>query len=214
MPTTYPARHGGCLELTSDARSFDRTLATAALAGEASARRLVWLRMSPVVRRTLRRFKSRFLEEDDLVQEVFLSLFRNLPSLREPEALREFVIGIAVRTARYHARRALRRWQFEFPTDLGQLTQEPTAPEDVPVQHAVMRFESLLPQVRERDRAAFVLRYVNGMGAQEVAAILGISVATARRRYSRARERLCGLAECDPFLTTYVWRSASAGCER
>jgi len=210
MSITQPAHRGVCAEMMSDARSFDQALTNAVLAGEAAATRLMWSRMSPVVRHTLRRFKSRALEEDDLVQEVFSSLFRNLPKLREPAALREFVVGIALRTARYHARRALRRRQFELPADFELSPQEPAAREDVPIQHAVMRCEGLLQQVRERDRAAFVLRYLNGMSAAEVAAALEVSVATARRRYSRARERLCCLAECDPFLTTYVWRSSSA----
>lgn len=76
-------------------------------------------------------------------------------------------------------------------------------------QHELMRVARLLQRIRERDRAAFVLRFVEGMQDSEVAESLAISIPTARRRCARAHARLSYLAERDLFLTTYV-RSASA----
>jgi RNA polymerase sigma-70 factor, ECF subfamily len=188
----------------NEATLSDPALASAMLAGEAAASHLAWRRFSPMVRRILRRFVSPVLEEDDLVQEVFLSLFRSLPSLRDPAALNGFVIAIAVHTGRYHARRTRKRRRCELPALPDETDHEVEALDDVDMQHALIRAERLLRHVRQRDRAAFVLRFVEGMKAHEVAEALGISLATARRRCVRARARFNSLAERDLFLTAYV----------
>jgi DNA-directed RNA polymerase specialized sigma24 family protein len=47
----------------------------------------------------------------DALQDVFLRLFRDLASLREPSALRSFLIGIALHVATSELRRRrARRW--------------------------------------------------------------------------------------------------------
>jgi RNA polymerase sigma factor (sigma-70 family) len=114
------------------------------------------------------------------------------------------VIAIAVRTGKHHAQCASQRWRSERPAASDQLVWEPEALDDVPTQHALMRVEGLLQQLRERERAAFVLRFVQGMTSKEVADTLGVSLATARRRFSRAKARLNALAGRDVFLTSYV----------
>lgn len=198
LPATYS------IQRSNEAASSNTALASAVLAGEAAAQRLAWFRFAPTVRRVLRRFVSRFLDEDDLVQEVFLALFQSLPTLRDPAALHRFVIAIAVQTGRYHSRRGWRRWQSEQPVDPAQLGRELEALDDTHAQHELMRATRLLQNIRTHDRAAFVLRFVEGMTAQEVAYSLGISIATVRRRCSRAQARLKCLAQHDPFLISYV----------
>ena len=181
----------------------DSALADAASAGEAAARRLVWLRFAPLVRRISCRFVSRFLEEDDLVQEVFFSVFRSLPSLRDPAALRAFVIAVTIRTGKYQARRARTRARVEGYAAFSQLVCGRRAREDVHVQHALVRVDRLLQRIRERDRCPFVLRFIEGMKDDEVAQVLAISVPTVRRRCARAHERFNYLAQRDLFLAAY-----------
>jgi RNA polymerase sigma-70 factor, ECF subfamily len=192
------------IQRANEATSTDTALASAILSGEVGAERLAWFRFAPTVRRVLRRFVSRFLDEDDLVQEVFLALFHSLPTLRDPAALHGFVIAIAVRTGKYHSRRGWRRWQSEQPVDPDQLCYQLEAVDDVHAQHELRRVARLLQNLRTSDRAAFVLRVVEGMTAKEAANSLGISIATVKRRCSRALAHLKCLAQHDPFLMTYV----------
>lgn len=182
----------------------DSALAIALVGGEAAARRAAWFHFSPMVRRAVRPFVTRFLDEEDLVQEVFLQLFLSLPTLRDLQALRAFVIGVAVRTGQDHRRRGWRRQRTELLIAPEQLSWEPMAHQDVSLQHAVMRVERLLRKIRARDRAAFVLRFVEGMTIKEVANVLGTSIITVTRRCSRAHARLKLLAERDSFLSAYV----------
>lgn len=52
---------------------------------------LLWERYAPSVRRLIRRSIWPNGDVEDLVQEVFIRLFRALPTLREPKALRSFL---------------------------------------------------------------------------------------------------------------------------
>src|SRR3569832_1550010 len=76
----------------------DATIATAAARGEAWAASAVWDRHSVLVRGVLRRSLGA-QDVDDHVQEVFLRFFRHAGELRDPAALRSFLIGIALRSA-------------------------------------------------------------------------------------------------------------------
>jgi RNA polymerase sigma-70 factor (ECF subfamily) len=103
------------------------------------------------------------------------------------------VCGIAVRRA-YEHRRARKRLPVE-------LTTEPEAPSGDPVAALeVRRVYALLEQLDEDDRAAFVLRRLDGMELTETADACGVSLATIKRRISRAEERFRALAAADPLL--------------
>ena len=84
--------------------------------------------------RLIRRSLGPQHEVEDIVQDVFLCLFGRLHTLRDPVALRAFVIAITVRTARYEIRRArVRRWVgvkivlYNARLDLRQQCQSATA---------------------------------------------------------------------------------------
>ena len=181
----------------------DATLACALIEKQPQAPRVAWTRFAPLVRRILRRSLGPQHEVEDIVQDVFLCLFERVHTLRDPVALKAFVIAITVRTARYEIRRArVRRW-------VG-LSRTPELPDlrvvnaDTTSQHALIHFYRALNRINERDRTAFILRFIEGMEASEVAAALEVSVPTARRCFTRAWERVTFFAQRDPFLVDYL----------
>lgn len=182
----------------------DTALVGAILADQARAKELAWLRFLPTVRRILRRFGSRFMDHDDVTQEIFLTFFRKLGKLRDPAALHSFIVAIAVRTAKHHAKRGYQRWYVEQPVAPDELGYEAEFLDDLHARHELTRVEHLLRTARPRDRAAFVLHIVAGMTSKEVASTLGISLATAVRSTSRAKAHLKCRAQRDLFLTAYV----------
>jgi RNA polymerase sigma-70 factor, ECF subfamily len=181
----------------------DESLARALIAGEPAAATIAWQRFSPMVRRIVRRAIGPGGEVEDLVQNVFLRLFTKVHALREPKVLKAFVITITTFTLRQELRRRrLRSW-------LG-LRADPTA-FDLRVVHpdplareALTRFYRLLDRFGARDRTAFVLRFLEGMDLTEVAAALGVSLATAKRCIARAQERMLTYVERDPALREYL----------
>jgi RNA polymerase sigma-70 factor (ECF subfamily) len=180
----------------------------AALASELQARspeaaRVVWQRYSPLVRRMLARALGPERDVEDSLQEVFLCLFNKIPELRNPAALRAFIVSIAIRTLRHEIRRRkLRSWLRldgnVAVEDVRAVNPDPDARE------ALIRFYALLDRINTRDRSVFVLHVIEGMDIEAIANALEVSVPTTRRCLTRARERLLLLAGRDPTLVDYV----------
>ena len=95
----------------------DAVIARALVAGDEAAAAAAWDRYAPVARSVLRRTLGPFDDVEDEVQEVFLRFFRQVPELRDPHALRPFLIGIAMHVAVSTLRkRRVRRWLHLTPT--------------------------------------------------------------------------------------------------
>lgn len=180
----------------------DLTLAQRLMEKHPAAARVAWDRFSPMVRRMVRRSLGPGHDVEDVVQDVFICLFKRIATLREPQAFKGFLIGITVRTVRYFHRRAkLRRWVRLPQMDSGELG---VVHADGSARRALIQFYGVLDRLNERDRTAFVLRFIEGMDSEEVARALGVSVPTARRCFTRARDRVAFHAERDPFLVGYL----------
>src|SRR6187399_422315 len=181
----------------------DADLARALIDRHPEAPRAVWTRFAPLVRRIVRRSFGPDHGVEDLVQDVFASLFAKPERLREPAAFRAFIISITLHNISYELRRRrVRRWVGLTPTselpDIRVVESNPEARE------ALARFYRILDGVRTRDRLAFVLRYVDGMEVADVARAMDTSVPTARRCFTRAYKRVSLLASRDPFLAEYL----------
>lgn len=183
-------------------RATDAELGRALIDNEPAAFYVAWQRFLPVVRSMVRRSLGHTAEDEDIVQEVFFVLFRRVQTLRDPLAVRAFVMAITVRTLSYEQRRRRKRayspLETEEQTDGLRVTAEPAA------KHAFVSFQHLVGRLRERDRTAFVLRFIEGMDSKEIGAALGVSAPTARRSFSRALERLKLWAGRDPFLADFL----------
>src|SRR5438105_818766 len=75
----------------------DEELVRECLRHRAGAQAALWDRYHPIVRRLVSRASGPGREVDDAIQEIFIRLYRKLPSLHDPSALRAFVISITVR---------------------------------------------------------------------------------------------------------------------
>jgi len=185
----------------------DGTLARALGDEEPNAQRVAWDRFSPMVRGIVRRSLGPEFDAEGVVQEVFLCLFQKVSTLREPNALRGFVMSITVLTVRTTLRTEIRRRRLRRWLGVQQETEPKSlrlVPEDMDSREALTRFYEILDKINARDRMAFVLRFVEGMGVAEVASALDVSVPTVRRCFTRAWERFTLLAGRDPFLADYV----------
>lgn len=160
-------------------------------------------RFGPLVRRWLRKGLGPDAEIEDAEQEAFLAIFSGLHRLRQPEALRLFVITVTRRTLARELRRRQRRDLLFASHESSSLdTIEHVA--DTDARDAFCQFSSLLERLGERDRQAFVLRFAAGMETQEVAQVLGVSMPTAKRCFMRAWGRVTAWAVRDPVLCEYL----------
>ena len=186
------------------ATTDDAGLVHAILDGDPRAPRVLWDRHARLVYRILRRSLGQQNDVEDLAQEVFLHLFRRLPTLREPRTLPAFLMTITTLTLRHELRR---RWvrrcmtlgaKEDIDPDLRVVHPKPEA------RQAVSRLYAILDRLGREERIAFVLRFIEGMELTEVAMALGLSLATAKRRLVRARARVDRAIASDPGLASYL----------
>ncbi len=156
-------------------------------------------RYSAVVRRMLFRTLGSETDLDDLAQETFLTVIRRCSTLRDPQALPGFVVGVAVRTAQNEMRRrSLRRFVGLEQVAVAGVEHDPEQ------RQQVVSVYSLLQKLDRTSRVVFVLRFVEELGLPEIARALNVSLATAKRRLARAERRLEAMTAADPVLRDYL----------
>jgi len=121
---------------------------------------------------------------DDAFQETFLSALRAYPGLRNGKNLRSWVLTIAYRKAvdshRGRARRAV-------PVD--DLPEQPSHGSHAE-DHALWDLVRTLP---DKQRAAIVQRYANGLPYKEIAQIIECSEEAARQNVREGLKKLKGM---------------------
>lgn len=167
----------------------DEELVSRCLGDEARARRELWDCYQPAVRRLLRRRLSE--DVDDQIQETFLRVFRNLGTLRDPQALKGFVLGVAFRVRQTEVRRLMKfRDRFQLAAHSADETEGNMGVPGGERGNLAHKLWSLLEQAGEETRVLFVLRHIEELELPEMAAVMGTSLSTAKRKLSRATARV------------------------
>ncbi|HEX6748939.1 MAG TPA: RNA polymerase sigma factor [Longimicrobium sp.] len=118
---------------------------------------------------------------DDVLQEVFVRIWRKLRWLREPALFRPWAFRIAARAAMRHARRE-RRLRERWADDAAlEHAPAPEPPERIDPALAARLRESMAA-VSPASRAVLDLHYLQELTLAETAAVLGISAGTAKSR--------------------------------
>ncbi len=187
---------------SADGVGSDQALAQALIGGHPDAPTVAWNRFSGMVYGTLERAVGDN-DVDDLAQEVFLRLFRRIHTLQDPTALRSFVYSICVRVVHGELRRRwVRRIMRLAPTS--ELPEAPVAHADHEGREAVRRLYQLLDRLTPRDRLIYGLRAFEQLTVGEVAAAVGASEATVKRRSAHAGARMAAWIARDPVLQPYA----------
>jgi RNA polymerase sigma-70 factor (ECF subfamily) len=147
---------------------------------------------------------SRLLDDPadtaDVVQEVFLKVFRNIDCFRQDASLKTWIYRIAVNEARNYRRwfSRHRRQEVGLDAEPGEahgyqdwLPDPGRSPFEAAVdQETQAMIEDALQQVNPSFRAALVLREIEGLSYEEISEILDISLGTVKSRILRGRDAL------------------------
>ncbi|HET8940308.1 MAG TPA: sigma-70 family RNA polymerase sigma factor [Polyangiales bacterium] len=164
------------------------------VAGAYMSEAQLFKRFAPYVARIGLRLLGREADVDDLIQEVFFAAFRQRDQLRDPQAAKNWLATIAVRTARRQLRR--RRLRQFVGLDHGGPALELPDPQISPEKRALLaRVYEILDSMGVERRLAWTLRYVEGEKLEVVAERCGCSLATVKRRIASAQALL--LAEME-----------------
>jgi RNA polymerase sigma-70 factor (ECF subfamily) len=163
-----------------------RGLLARATHGEAAALQQMYRLHAPAIRRFLRGVLRCAASADDGTQETFVRAFRQLGTLRDESRLVPFLFGIARLVAREMHRTNRRITSGAIPTQPDNYT-----PESALLGAEVARtLDTALDELSEGRRAALLLRVDHGLPYEEIAEIMGWSLAKAKVEVHRAREVL------------------------
>jgi RNA polymerase sigma-70 factor, ECF subfamily len=161
-----------------------------------------YARFAQPVRALLFRILGRDSELEDTVQEVFVRAIESIARLRDAAALRSWVMGITVRTARIRLQsRKRRRWLSFFASDeLPEVASSDVGPE---IREALSALSRVLDELPTDERIAVVLRFGERMTISEAAASCGVSLSTFKRRLQRGERRFRALTLEQPALANW-----------
>jgi RNA polymerase sigma-70 factor, ECF subfamily len=136
----------------------------------------------------------------DVVQDVFLKVFRSVGSFREQSSLRTWIYRIAVNEAHNHRRWFSRHCRREVSMepdseDRAQFLEYAPDPGRSPFEQALdsenrALIEQALEQINPAFRTVVVLRDIENLSYEEIAEILQLSLGTVKSRILRGREAL------------------------
>ena len=205
IPDGPSFRRNSNISFAGDRRSWVQALAR----GEEGAAVAFFHEYESLVERTIARIMGADSDLADATQDAFIRALRSIHRLRDPQAMTEWVLKIAVCTAADWLRRRQRRhWlMFRDPTELLSL---PAATVDAADREALRATYSILDKLKIEERSVFALRMIDGMELKEVAVACDCSVATVKRRMARAEARFVKLARLHPCLLPWI---ASTECK-
>jgi RNA polymerase sigma-70 factor (ECF subfamily) len=180
----------------------DEELVDGVIAGRADAASALYERHVDGIQRLVFRLMGPDTEIEDVVHDVFLRALESIGRLRDPAALRPWLIGIAIRVVRIRIQKRMRqRWLKVMPPEsVPEVAMTP----DMDLGEALRDVYGILQQLPPDERIALVLHRVEGLALEEAAASCETSLATFRRRLARAESKFFARAEKKATLATWL----------
>ncbi|MFO0761640.1 MAG: RNA polymerase sigma factor [Byssovorax sp.] len=140
---------------------------------------------------------------DDLVQTANEQVLRALPSFEGRARFSTWVYRICYLTmlkeSRWH-RRWLRRFTLTADGELPEQIEIESSAEALLRRERERRLRAAIDRLSPKRRAALVMRELQGMEIDEIAAIVGVNALTVRSRVRDARKELAALLAADPYF--------------
>jgi len=163
------------------------------------------------VEKTLYHLAPDWSDRADLVQEVWIRVYRNIKRLKEPVKFRGWLSRITTNLF-YDELRKRKRVQHPVSLDAphqmedGELqwevpTEIPNPEQDLSSQEFYDQLNSAIAQLPESFRTTIVLREIEGYSYEEIADMIGVSLGTVKSRIARARVKLQSVLQ--PYLESH-----------
>lgn len=190
-------------------READQALVERAQGGDQKAFDQLVSKYQRKLERLLSRYVRDAAEVEDVAQEAFIKAYRALPGFRGDSAFYTWLYRIGINTAKNYLVAQGRR----APTSTGFDAEEAEGFDDAALLRDINTPESLLmtkqigetvnaamAALPEELRRAIMLREIDGLSYEEIAATMDCPIGTVRSRIFRAREAVAGRLR--PLLDT------------
>ena len=166
---------------------YERLLVVRAQTGDEAAFAELVERYSPRLRYFLRKLLASADQAEDALQDVWLDVFRHLPRLADPQALRAWLYRIARDRAFARLRKARR---IEQPLDEAGIVDQAAAEENDFSPEDAARIHAALDELPPEQREVLVLRFLEEMSYEEIARVVGCQLGTVRSRIHYGKRAL------------------------
>jgi len=183
-------------------RADDRELVERCVAGDRAAQRRLFDAQKRRVHATLFRILGPNQHLDDLIQDVFLAVFRSLHAFRGESSLSTWIDRCAVRAALGHMR-GRRGHHLELVPE-SVASDDPSAERRALAREAAKRLYAVLEGLEPKQRLAFALHAIEGRSLQDVADLMNATAVATKARVWRARRYVEKRAKADPVLADYM----------
>jgi RNA polymerase sigma-70 factor (ECF subfamily) len=161
--------------------------------------------------RLVHRFLFRILgpdsELDDVLHDTFVRALESIHTMRNPELLRSWLIGVAVVTAKTRIQsRKRRRWLTFLPPE--SLPESPVPAPRFEASEALRAMFAVLERLPPDERVAVVLRVVERLPMLEGAHACRVSLSTFKRRLRRGERMFRELVSAEPALHDWMLEDA------
>lgn len=186
--------------------SEEHTLLMEAQQGDYFAFDQLHLKLEPIITRFVRRLVGYGQHVEDIVQDVFFTLFKNLEAIDPPEKLRPYLF----RVARHRSYDLLRK---QGRYDQVSLDDEPinvrvsfTSQSSISPDEAThwlllqMEVQEAIDQLPEHQRQTLILYSEEDMTYAEIAEVTDVSIGTVKSRLFHAKKNLRGLLKPETLL--------------
>lgn len=186
--------------------SEEHTLLMEARQGDYFAFDQLHLKLEPIITRFVRRLVGYGQHVEDIVQDVFFTLFKNLEAIDPPEKLRPYLF----RVARHRSYDLLRK---QGRYDQVSLDDEPinvrvsfTSQNSISPDEAThwlllqMEVQEAIDQLSEHQRQTLILYSEEDMTYAEIAEVTDVSIGTVKSRLFHAKKNLRGLLKPETLL--------------
>ncbi len=185
----------------------DVELAGRSVLGDRSAQRELVTRLLPQVRRTMSYFTPNRAAADDMTQVALVTLLKRIGAYRGECSLEYWASRIGIRTALSAARKETRRNRLSINIP------EPRSPykgtEESAMTHELKQILlAALQKLSDEQKAAIVLKYVEGYSVSEIAEFAEIPPNTVRIRLARGKKKLRSLLSRHKELREWMLEKA------
>ncbi len=191
----------------------DAQILQEAASGRPEAFRKLFERHRTDVQRLVFRMVGARSDLDDIVQEVFLQVYRSLRDFRGQSKFSTWLHRVTVNVVLMHRRAAKSRPTYaeEAPHDIVADEGQVLPDEDAARRARMRAFGRLLDRLAEKKRDVFVLHELEGLSPAEISEIVGAPVLTVRTRLFYARRELEQMWKDEPTLASIGASFSRAG---
>lgn len=136
-------------------------------------------------------------DADDLTQEVFIKIWKNLEKFRQDAQLYTWIYRIATNECLNFLSSKRRKFFLPLHDVAAELTQKLDASPDLDGDEIQKRLQKALLRLPDKQRLVFNMRYYDELKYEEISAILGTSVGALKASYHHAAKKI------EDFLTNH-----------